>query len=104
MVFVESVRDSYFDLIDVDQPRAECIFRRWMQSYEPLFKRLDLHALTENENTDIQFARQLLLEGENPGLFDKELEPEFLRFLRKTAPRLPTDIFTDIVNANRSNL
>ncbi len=99
MKLIDFVLNSYFDLAAVDEPRAKSLFARWLRSNENLFKRIALHVLTEDENLDVEFARPLLLDGKNPGLWDRELNREMNRFLRKAGSRLPENLRNDIINS-----
>ena len=76
------VRDSYLELAGRDRARGDNLVRRWVLSGQPLFRRLALHALTENPKTDIHLAKKLLVSGRRPGVWDWELQREVLRFLR----------------------
>ncbi len=93
------VRDSYFALVDTDRRRSENLLRRWAHSRWPLLQRLALHALTDNPKSDIQLARNILLAGRAPGLWNLSLHREILRFLRKAGKRLPGNLRVAIVQA-----
>ncbi len=92
-------RDSYVALTDVDRARGDNLLRYWVLSKQPLFQRLGLHALTENQRSDIQLARKLLIGGRRPGLWETELRREVLRFLRLGGSRLPRSLRVEIVRA-----
>ena len=77
---IDLVRDSYLALVLASQRRAENLLGRWSESDQALFKRLALHALTENPKTDIQLARRLLVGGRKPGVWETEFRREVLRF------------------------
>ena len=96
---IDLVRDGYFALAGVDRGRAENLLGRWVLSRRSLFKRLALHALTENPKADIQIARKLLVAGRKPGIWEIDLRREVLRFLRKAGRRLPRGLRVEIVRA-----
>ena len=96
---IDLARDSYLALTDVDRAGGDNLLRNWALSRKPLFRRLALHAITENTKSDIQIARQLLLKGRRPGLWESELRREVLRFLRLGGARLPRSLRIEIVNA-----
>ena len=73
-----------------------------MESDQALFKRLALHALTENSKSDIQPAEELLLAGRKPGVWEPELRREVLRFFRSAGARLPDGLLGRIVRAIHS--
>ena len=98
-VLIDLARDSYRELTDVDRAGADNLLRDWALSKKPLFRRLALHALAENEKSDIQIARKLLLGGRRPGLWESELRREVLRFLRLAGARLPRSLRVEIVRA-----
>ena len=68
-------------------------------SGQALFKRLVLHALTENTKPDIRWAKRLLLGGRKPGVWELELRREVLRFFRLAGTRLPRSLRVEIVRA-----
>ena len=94
---IDLVRDTYLVLFHKDRALAANLLERWVLSRQPLFKRLALHALTENINSDIRIARKLLITGRKPGLWEPELRREVLRFLRLAGQRLPRNLRVDIV-------
>ena len=96
---IDLVRDSYFALAANDRPRARNLFDRWMLSGQPLFRRLALHALSDDPKSDIRLAKKILLAGRRPGLWEWELRQEALRFLRLAGSRLPRGLCTEIVRA-----
>ena len=96
---IDLVRDSYFAVAHAERRRADSLLLRWAESRRPLFKRLALHALTENPKSDILLARNLLIGGRKPGLWDLELHREVLRFFRLAGKRLPQGLRTEIVRA-----
>ena len=98
-VLIDLARDSYLALTDVDRAGADNLLRNWAHSKKPLFRRLALHALTENKKSDIRLARELLLGGRRPGLWELELRREVLRFLRLAGARLPRSLRIEIVRA-----
>ena len=96
---IDWTRDSYFALAEVDRVRAESLLRSWVVSKQPLFRRLALHALTENSESDIRLARKLILAGRRPGLWEPGLRREVLRFLRLAGSRLPSELRVEIISA-----
>ena len=96
---IDLVRDSHLALAAVNRRRAENLLLRWMESRQSLFRRLTLHALTENPKFYIRLARKLLLAGRKPGLWELEMRREVMRFLRLAGERLPRDLRTEIVRA-----
>ena len=96
---VDLVRDSYFAVAEHDCVRARHRLQRWMRSPHSLFKRLALHILTEDSRCDVRLAKQLLLDGSPPGLWDLEMRREVLRFLRLAGRRLPPTLNTAVVDA-----
>jgi hypothetical protein len=91
-ILIDWVRDSYLALAKANRARAENLLNRWTASKKPLFRRLALHAITEDGKASIRVAEKLLLKGRKPGLWDLELRREVLRFLRKAGRRLPRDL------------
>ena len=73
---LDLVRDSYFSLAKSDSDRAANLLHRWAMSDIPLFKRLAIHALTDDPESDIQYASKLLVAGEKPGIWSSELRRE----------------------------
>ena len=96
---VDLVRDSYFAVARKERRRAEHLLLRWIDTRQPLFKRLVLHALTENPKSDIGLARELLLKGRKSGLWNLEMRREVLRFFRLAGKRLPRSLRAEIVRA-----
>ena len=94
---IDLVRDSYFALAADNRARARNLLARWMLSGQPLFRRLALHALTDDPKSDIHLAEKLLLAGRRPGLWEPEIRREVLRFLRQAGTRLPRRLRTQIV-------
>ncbi len=94
---IDLVRDSYSALTVVDRARGDNLIRRWVLSGQPLFKRLALHALAENAKSDIRLARKLLVAGRKPGVWERELRREVLRFFRLAGSRMPRDLRTEVV-------
>ena len=96
---IDLVRDGYFALVAMKKKRAaDNLLHRWIESDRPLFKRLALHAVTENLRSDIYLAERLLIGGRKPGLWDRKLQPEVLRFLREAGGRLPRKLRVSIVH------
>ncbi len=100
-LLIDLVRDSYFALVATrsGRVRARNLLERWILSGQPLFRRLALHALTDDPKTDIRLAGKLLVAGRKPGLWEMELHHEVLRFLRLSGSRLPRNLRTEIVRA-----
>ena len=96
---IDLVRDSYLELAGRDRARADNLVRRWVLSGRPLFRRLALHALTENSKSDIRLAEKLLVSGRRPGVWGWELQREVLRFLRLAGSRVPRGLRVEIVRA-----
>ena len=94
---IDFVRDSYFRLAETNRFRANNLLNHWVLSKSPLFKRLALHALTNNPNSDIRLTQKLLVHGRWPGIWNEELRREVLRFLRLAGSRLPRDLRVSIV-------
>lgn len=96
---ISLVRDSYLALAAANRRRAGNLLLRWVESRNLLFRRLALHALTENLKSDIHLARQLILTGRKPGLWEPEMRREVLRFFRLAGRRLPRKLRVEIVRA-----
>ncbi len=96
---IDLVRDSYFAVARAERRRAENLLLRWAESRRALFRRLALHALTENPKSDIRLARNLLIGGRKPGLWELEMHREVLRFFRLAGKRLPRSLRAEIVRA-----
>ena len=96
---IDHARDSYVALSASEPKRAALLLVLWIESRRPLLRRLALHALAENPKSDIRRARDLLLKGRKPGLWEMELHREVMRFLRLAGKRLPRRLRTEIVRA-----
>ena len=96
---IDLARDSYFAVGRAERRRAGNLLLRWVESGSILFKRLALHALTENSRADIRLARKLLLTGQSPGLWCLEMRREVLRFFRLAGQRLPRSLRVEVVRA-----
>ena len=96
---IDLVRDSYMALAKTDRGRASVLVTRWAASESWLFRRLALHAITEDQSSDIRMAEQLLLRGPEPSFWRPELRNEVLRMLNKSGARLPEDLCARIVGA-----
>ena len=94
---IDLVRDSHLALAAEKRRRAENLLLRWVESGQSLFRRLALHALTENPKFNVGSARKLLLAGRKPGLWELELRREVMRFFRLAGNRLPRGLRTEIV-------
>ena len=99
---IDLVRDGYRALAGSDRMRAANLLHRWAMSKQPLFRRLALHALTENPKSDIHLTKKLLVAGRRPGVWESELRRETLRFLRRAGSRLPRSLRPEIVQAIRA--
>ena len=82
-----------------DRARGDNLVRRWVLSGHSLFRRLALHALTENPKSDIRLAKTLLVSGRRPGVWDWEFQREVLRFLRLAGSRVPRGLRVEIIRA-----
>lgn len=96
---IDLIRDSYLPLAARERTRAANLLDRWTLSKKPIFRRLGLNALTDDPKSDIVLARKLLVSGRRPGLWERELRREVLRFLRRAGSRLPRSLRTEIVRA-----
>lgn len=96
---IDLARDSYFEVGRAERRRAGNLLLRWVESGSTLFKRLALHALTENSRADIRLARKLLLTGQSPGMWCLEMRREVLRFFRLAGQRLPRNLRVEFVRA-----
>ncbi|MCY3761603.1 MAG: SIR2 family protein [Gemmatimonadetes bacterium] len=96
---IDLARDSYLALAARQPKRAAALLLRWVESRQPLFRRLALHALAENPKSDIRLARDLLLKGRKPGLWEMEMHREVMRFFRLAGKRLPRSLRAEIVRA-----
>jgi len=96
---IDLARGSYLALAESDPARASALLRRWAASDESTFRRLALHVLTEDNESEIGLAGELLLRGSELGLWNHELHNELLRFLNMAGSRLPTGLREDIVDA-----
>ena len=103
MHLIDLARDSYLRLATSPSPatrrRAGNLLQRWVDADASLFTRLALHALTENNKSNIHVAKKLLLSGRKPGVWELELRREVLRFFRKAGSRLPRSLRAEIVRA-----
>ena len=96
---IDLVRDSYTALAKTDLGRAFVLLMRWAVSERWLFRRIALHAITEDQSADIRLAEQLLLGGPEPSIWRPELRNEVLRLLNKSGSRLPEDLCARIIEA-----
>ena len=96
---IDLARDSYTELAATSRARAGNLLRRWVASGETLLRRLALHALAEDPKSDITLARTLLLAGRRPGIWERGLRREVLRFLRMAGKRLPRGLRTEVARA-----
>ena len=94
---IDLVRDSYFALAASDRARGDNLLRRWVLSKQPLFKRLALHALSDNAKSDIQLVEKLLIKGRRPGVWEFDLRREVLRLMRLAGSRLPRSLRAELV-------
>jgi len=79
-------RDSYFRLAEFDRKQADMLRHLWATYPYPLFKRLFLHAVTEDIDAPADDAVELLLEDSN--LWQTNLHRETMRFLRVAGKRI----------------
>ena len=96
---IDLVRDSYLELVRRDRARGDNLVGRWVLSGHSLFRRLALHALTENPKSDIRLAKTLLVSGRRPGVWNWEFQREVLRFLRMAGSRMPRGLRVEVVRA-----
>ena len=96
---IDLVRDSQLALAAAKRRQGENLLLRWIESGRPLFRRLALNALAEDTKSDIRLARNLLLTGRKPGLWELELRREVMRFFRCAGKRLPRDLRAAIARA-----
>ena len=96
---IDLTRDAYRALAGSDRARATNLLHRWAISKQRLFRRLALHAVTENPKSDIHLAKKLLVAGRRPGIWESELRREMLLFLRRAGSRLPRSVRSEIVQA-----
>ena len=96
---IDLARDSYFALAKEDRARAAALLERWAQSEETTCKRLLLHALSEDDASEIGMAEAVLLRGKAPGIWDPYLRNEVLRFLNKAGSRLRPGLVKRLVRA-----
>lgn len=96
---IDLVRDSYLALAGAQSDRAKSLLQQWALVDHPLFRRLQLHAITEHAESRTSIARRLLLRESASGLWDSELRRETLRFLRLVGPRLPASFRKELLAA-----
>lgn len=96
---IDWVRESYFALAELNDGQASLLLQRWLGFSHVLFKRLALHALTEDEIADIELSRGILLSGEHLGLWNKQLHHELLVFLRKAGQRIRKPLLNNLIAA-----
>lgn len=96
---IELARDSYFALARKDRRQAAALLERWAQSDESTCERLVLHALAEDDTSEIDLADAVLLQGETPGIWNLYLRNEVLRFLHKAGSRMQPDLAQRIAMA-----
>lgn len=96
---INLTRDSYFALATKNREHGDNLLNRWILNKHPIFRRLALHALTENASINIHLARKLLIKGRWPGLWNFDLRREVLRFFRLAGSRLPRSLRVEIVRA-----
>ncbi len=87
-ILIDLVRDSYVGLAAQDRRAADLLLIRWASHDNELFKRVVLHAITEDANADVSVAVNLLLADNASALWYVEPDREVLRFLRKAGQRL----------------
>lgn len=79
-------RDSYFRLAESDRKQADTLRQLWATYPYPVFKRLFIHAVTEDIDAPADDAVELLLEDSN--LWHTNLHRETMRFLRVAGKRI----------------
>lgn len=79
-------RDSYFCLAESDRKQADTLRQLWATYPYPMFKRLFIHAVTEDIDASADDAVELLLEDSN--LWHRNLHRETMRFLRVAGKRI----------------
>ena len=88
-ILIDLVRDAWEETAKGDQQRAAMVARSWMHtSCYPLFKRLALHAATNNEVIPVREALDWLLLDDAHWLWAVETQREAMRLLRSIAPVL----------------
>lgn len=90
-------RDSYFRLAESDRKQADTLRRLWATYPYPVFKRLFLHAVTENIDVPADEAVELLLEDSS--LWQPNLHRETMRFLRVAGKRISSQSMQKLENA-----
>jgi len=90
-------RDSYFHLAKSDRKQADALRHLWATYPHPVFKRLFLHAVTEDIDAPADDAVELLLEDSN--LWLSQLHRETMRFLRIAGKRVSTQFMQKLENA-----
>jgi len=90
-------RDSYFHLAKSDRKQANALRSLWATYPYPVFKRLFLHAATEDIDAPADDAVELLLEDSN--LWLSQLRRETMRFLRVAGKRISTQPMQKLENA-----
>lgn len=96
---IDLVRDSYFEVVHVNRSRASNLLNRWVESEHIFFKRLALHALTEDTKSNIKLVKNLLLKNQCQGLWCDEMRREVLRFFRMAGQRIPRNLRVEIERA-----
>ena len=93
-------RDSYDALVSQgDHVAATCLVQRWKSLPYPVFRRLALYAATENPHLDVQFGLDIVLDQQQPTLWDSTAKRETLRFLRKRGQQLRQDQLRQLTEA-----
>ena len=90
-------RDSYFHLAKSDRKQADALRRLWATHPYPMFKRLFLHAVTEDSDAPADDAVDLLLEDSN--LWLSQLHRETMRFLRVAGKRISSQSMQKLESA-----
>ena len=94
---IDWARDGYFALAERDPPYAALLIRLWAGSDVPLLHRLALHAVTDDPNADTHVATTLLVAGDPPYVWSRELHHEVMVFLRKAGQRLPAEDLDQLI-------
>jgi hypothetical protein len=92
-------RDGYVSLAEVSQAQADNLIQTWLLDGRPIFRRMALHAVTTDENSNIGVAEKILLSDAGAGLWDVELNHEVAVFLRTAAIRLDQGARTRLIAA-----
>ncbi len=93
-------RDSYDALVaQEDHAAATHLVQRWRSLPYPVFRRLALYAATKNPRLDVEFGLDILLDRQQPALWDINIMREPLRFLRKRGHQFREEQLTQLTEA-----